>query len=455
MTGQGGWPMTVFADARRRAVLLRHLLPAGPGRACRRSGRCWRRSPQAWRDQPRRGAGAGRRGRARRSAGQRPRRGRRPVDRTCSTARRRARWPATTTRARGGFGGAPKFPPSMVLEFLLRHHAAHRRRARRWRWSRHTCERDGPRRHLRPARPAASPATRVDAAWVVPHFEKMLYDNALLLRVYTHLWRLTGSTRWPAGSPRETAEFLLRDLRTAEGGFASALDADTEGVEGTDLRLDARRSCARCSARTTAPGRPTCSAVTEAGTFEHGTSRAAAAARDPDDAERLAPACGRRLLAARARRGRSRPATTRWSPPGTGWRSPRWPRPARCSGRAATWSTRLGDARPALLLDAARASTAGCAGSPATACVGAHAGRAGGLRRRGRGVLRAAPVTGDGRLARPRRRRCWTRRSAHFADGDGGFYDTADDAERAGQPARRTRPTTPPRPACPPRPARC
>ena len=72
----------------------------------------------------------------------------------------------------------------------------------------------------------------VDARWVVPHFEKMLYDNALLLRglpapVAGH--RRRRSARRVAD---ETADFLLRDLRTAEGGFASALDADTEGVEG-------------------------------------------------------------------------------------------------------------------------------------------------------------------------------------------------------------------------------
>ncbi len=72
----------------------------------------------------------------------------------------------------------------------------------------------------------------MDADWVVPHFEKMLYDNALLLRVYLHLWRATGSPL-ARRVVRETAEFLLRDLRTPEGGFASALDAGRRpGVGG-------------------------------------------------------------------------------------------------------------------------------------------------------------------------------------------------------------------------------
>ncbi|QIM20481.1 thioredoxin domain-containing protein [Phycicoccus sp. HDW14] len=126
--------------------------------------------------------------------------------------------------ARGGFGGAPKFPPSMVLEFLLRHHA-----------------RTGSTDALAMVGSTCAAMARggmydqlaggfarysVDAAWVVPHFEKMLYDNALLLRVYAHLWRDTGD-RTARRVAEETADFLVRDLGTPEGAFASALDADT------------------------------------------------------------------------------------------------------------------------------------------------------------------------------------------------------------------------------------
>ncbi|MGW5574854.1 thioredoxin domain-containing protein [Nocardia thailandica] len=139
----------------------------------------------------------------------------------------------------GGFGGAPKFPPSALLEGLLR----------QW-------ERTGDADTLALVDRTAEAMARgglydqlaggfarycVDAAWAVPHFEKMLYDNAQLLRVYAHLARRT-----PAAVPeslahrvtREIVEFLRADLGTAHGGFASALDADTHlepggpGVEG-------------------------------------------------------------------------------------------------------------------------------------------------------------------------------------------------------------------------------
>ena len=132
-------------------------------------------------------------------------------------------------RRNGGFGGAPKFPPAMVVEFLLRHH-----------------ERTGSIQALSMATVTADAMANgglydqlgggfarygVDASWVVPHFEKMLYDNALLLRFYTHLARVTRSERYSRVA-RDTAAFLVRELRTAEGGFAASLDADTEGVEG-------------------------------------------------------------------------------------------------------------------------------------------------------------------------------------------------------------------------------
>ncbi len=136
----------------------------------------------------------------------------------------------------GGFGGAPKFPPSMALEFLLRHHER-TGSADAVRLAGLTCERMA-RGGMYDQLAGGFARYSVDAAWVVPHFEKMLYDNGLLLRVYSHLARLAERSGAPDSSAlsrrvaEETAGFLLRDLRTPEGGFASALDADTDGVEG-------------------------------------------------------------------------------------------------------------------------------------------------------------------------------------------------------------------------------
>ena len=114
----------------------------------------------------------------------------------------------------GGFGGAPKFPPSMVLEFLLRHWAR-TGSDRALQMAKGTCEamaRGGMYDQLA----GGFARYAVDAGWVVPHFEKMLYDNAQLLRVYLHLWRATGSPLAERVS-RQTADFLLRDLGTVEG----------------------------------------------------------------------------------------------------------------------------------------------------------------------------------------------------------------------------------------------
>jgi uncharacterized protein YyaL (SSP411 family) len=122
----------------------------------------------------------------------------------------------------GGFGGAPKFPPASTIELLLR------------------------RGELDPARLTLDGMRAggmydlvgggfhrysVDERWLVPHFEKMLYDNALLVPAYLHAWVLTGDEAYRR-VVEETVEYCLRELRLAGGGFASAQDADTNGVEG-------------------------------------------------------------------------------------------------------------------------------------------------------------------------------------------------------------------------------
>jgi hypothetical protein len=129
----------------------------------------------------------------------------------------------------GGFGGAPKFPPSMVLDFLLRHY---RRSSdeQSLELVKQTCAQMAS-GGMYDQIGGGFARYSVDATWTVPHFEKMLYDNALLLDVYTQLWAVTAD---PATGriAEETADFVLRVLCTAEGGFAASLDADTEGQEG-------------------------------------------------------------------------------------------------------------------------------------------------------------------------------------------------------------------------------
>ncbi|MEU6959728.1 thioredoxin domain-containing protein [Streptomyces chrestomyceticus] len=129
----------------------------------------------------------------------------------------------------GGFGGAPKFPPSMALEFLLRHHARTRSEAalQMVQATSEAMARGGIYDQLG----GGFARYAVDETWTVPHFEKMLYDNALLCRTYAHLWRATGSDLARRVAV-ETAEFMVRELRTDQGGFASALDADSDDGRG-------------------------------------------------------------------------------------------------------------------------------------------------------------------------------------------------------------------------------
>jgi hypothetical protein len=129
----------------------------------------------------------------------------------------------------GGFGPAPKFPAPMLLEFLLR---AWRRSgsARMLAMVTRTLDAmaDG---GIHDQLGGGFARYSTDAEWLVPHFEKMLYDNALLAHAYLEGFRATGERRY-ADVARSTLDFMLAELRTDDGGFASALDADTDGVEG-------------------------------------------------------------------------------------------------------------------------------------------------------------------------------------------------------------------------------
>ncbi|MGW0768330.1 thioredoxin domain-containing protein [Streptomyces sp. NPDC002676] len=174
---------------------------------------------------------------------------------------------------RGGFGGAPKFPPSMVLEFLLRHHARTGAEGA-LQMAQDTCERMA-RGGIYDQLGGGFARYSVDRDWIVPHFEKMLYDNALLCRVYAHLWRATGSDL-ARRVALETADFLVGELRTNDGGFASALDADSDDGSGRHVEgayyVWTPEQLREVLGDDDAELAATYFGVTDEGTFEHGQS---------------------------------------------------------------------------------------------------------------------------------------------------------------------------------------
>jgi uncharacterized protein len=194
----------------------------------------------------------------------------------------------------GGFGGAPKFPQASVIELLLIRANGDAGPALR---TLRAMARGGIYDQLG----GGFARYAVDAAWVVPHFEKMLYDNALLARAYLHGWQISGGDPLLRQVCCETLDWALRELRGPEGGFASALDADSEGVEGKfyvwtpeELR-SALGDDALTEVATSHWG------VTEGGNFE-GRSILVRAGSDDDPPE--LPEIKRRLMAAREERVR-------------------------------------------------------------------------------------------------------------------------------------------------------
>ena len=323
---------------------------------------------------------------------------------------------------RGGFGRAPKFPPSMVCEFLLRQ-----------------SERPGApggERALEMAAGTMAAMARggmydqlgggfarysVDAGWVVPHFEKMLYDNALLARAYAHWWRRTADPL-AARVARDTCAWMIRELRTRAGGLASALDADSGGEEGLfytwspdELREVLGPDDAGYAAEAFG--------VTPDGTFEHGRSVLQRRA-DPADTERFGRVSAA-LLAAREKRvrpGRDDKVVTAWN----GLAIAALAECGLLLGEPGFVTAALAAAdllTTAHLVDGrlARTSRAGEAG-PGAGVLEDYACLADGL-------LALSGVTGQGR---------WLTLAgdlletalARFGDGNGGFYDTADDGER-------------------------
>ncbi|WP_433219450.1 thioredoxin domain-containing protein [Microtetraspora malaysiensis] len=410
MTGQGGWPMTVFATPDG------HPFYAGTYFPRTQFQRLLHSVSQAW--QKERDAVVQQGAKIVEALNEQGRLPSGPLP-TAATLEQAVRDLAGGFDPRnGGFGGAPKFPPSMVLEFLLRH---------------------GTPDALAMAEKTMDAMARggmydqlgggfarysVDAEWVVPHFEKMLYDNALLLRVYTHWWRATGSPL-ARRVALETADWLLREMRTPEGGFASALDADSAGPDGghgeglfyvwTPAQLR--------EVLGDDDGSWAASVFEVTGTFEHGTSVLQLRA-DPGDRARL-DRVRTALLAARATR----------------------PRPGRDDKVVAAWNglTIAALAETGALFERPDLVEAATAAAELLARVHVDDGRLLRTSRDGRagrnagvledygdvaeGLLALYGVTGETRwftLAGELLGTLLTR----FSDGSGGFFDTADDGER-------------------------
>ena len=224
LSGHGGWPMTVFLTPAGEPFFGGTYYPPEPRHGLPSFRQVLEAISEAWRD---------RRGEVARAAGQLVEAVRRSAELRPSTdplvdgvlAAAERGLAASFEPTYGGWGRAPKFPNAPALEFLLR--------------------RDGEAARAMVVKTLDEMAAggmydllgggfhrySVDDRWLVPHFEKMLYDNALLASAYLHGWLVTGDEHY-RGVAAETVEYMLRELLLPEGGFASAQDADTDGVEG-------------------------------------------------------------------------------------------------------------------------------------------------------------------------------------------------------------------------------
>ena len=301
MTGQGGWPMTCFLTPDGRPFFcgtyypkegFLQLLSAVADTWQQRRGEVEQVSDQVADE-------------LRKMASGLPAGGSAPSVELCDHAVAGVQRDEDT--ARGGFGRAPKFPPSALLEALLRHHE---RTGVTLDSVERTCEAMA-RGGIYDQLAGGFARYSVDADWVVPHFEKMLYDNALLLRVYAHWARITGNPL-ARKVATETARFIIGDL--GDGGmFVSSLDADAAGHEGLTY-VWTPSELIEVLGDDDGAWAASVFEVTASGTFEHGSS-VLQLLRDPDDWERFERVRAS-LLAVRADRpqpGRDDKVVTAWN----------------------------------------------------------------------------------------------------------------------------------------------
>jgi uncharacterized protein YyaL (SSP411 family) len=421
MTGQGGWPMSVFLTPDGKPFYGGTYYPPVPAHGMPAFRQVLAGVAKAWREERLEVAAAGQRlvsalVEQSRTASAPGGAAGTPTRELLDTAT--AQIEAQFDTRNGGWGSAPKFPQPMTIEYLLRRAVA-----------------TGDPRPLAVARRTLDAMAEggirdqlgggfhrysTDAEWLAPHFEQMLYDNAQLARVYLHAWQLTDELRYREAAVG-TLDYMLRELRRDDGTFAASQDADTEGVEGKTFTWSADEI--RTILGDDAPLFTATYDVTDEGNWEGRTILRRVVPPGADDQESRLAAARTRLAAARAERAQ----------------------PARDDKALAAWN----GLAIAAFAEAGRAIDPRYADAAITAADQILAGLLGADRRLSRswkdgratggGVLEDYADLADGLLAlydaTADERWFTTARSLadaiidRFGDPAGGFFDTADDHE--------------------------